>query len=159
MGSIRNPASCFGTWGVGWLIQGSTCGDMLSHFWVREPPDGASICSWGTGGNTRMAITFIFLGAKTDPCTSKVKEMARARFQTGHLQKDPFDPEGVIGVGGGLSRGTGCRQKEALCLQLTFDATVTPGQVKLRILPGPVRWRHGPGGLGCMRKVRVRNKR
>ena len=34
-----------------------------------------------------------------------------------------------------MSRGTGCRQKEALCLQLTFDATVTPGQVKLRILP------------------------
>ena len=35
-----------------------------------------------------------------------------------------------------MSRGTGCRQKEALCLQLTFfDATVTPAQVKLRILP------------------------
>ena len=50
---------------------------------------------------------------------------------------DPFDPERCDrgGGGAGLSRRTGCKQKEALCLQLIFDATVTPAQVKLRILP------------------------
>lgn len=47
-----------------------------------------------------MAITFRFLGAKTDPCQQGQRN-GQGKIQTGHLQRILSIQKGVIGVGGG----------------------------------------------------------
>lgn len=85
-----------------------------------------------------MATAFRFLGAKPDP-RRQGQRNGQGEIQTGRLQGILSIQKGVIRAGGGWrgsrwSTGTGCRQKTALCLQVTFDAKVIPARVKLRIL-------------------------
>lgn len=74
-----------------------------------------------------MATAFRFLGAKPDP-RRQGQRNGQGEIQTGRLQGILSIQKGVIRAGGGWggsrwSTGTGCRQKTALCLQVTFDTS------------------------------------
>lgn len=71
-----------------------------------------------------MAVTFCFLGAKIYQC-QEVQLNGEGEIQTSGIKEILTLRRSVIR--GVFVTGTGCRQKEALCLQATFDTKIYRG--------------------------------
>lgn len=69
-----------------------------------------------------MAVAFCFLSAKTDEHHKRPKKWP-GRDPDWQSSGDPYNPE-MCDRWGVLTTGTRCRQKEALCLEVAFDAKV-----------------------------------
>lgn len=70
-----------------------------------------------------MAVTFCFLGAKTYQC-QEGQLKGEGGIQTSGLKEILTLRSVTRGV---FVTGTGCRQKEALCLEVTFDTKIHRG--------------------------------
>lgn len=70
-----------------------------------------------------MAVTFCFLGAKTYQC-QEGQLKGEGGIQTSGLKEILTLRSVIRGV---FVTGTGCRQKEALCLEVTFDTKIHRG--------------------------------
>lgn len=91
-----------------------------------------------------MAVTFCFLGAKIYQC-QEGQLNGEGRIQTSGLKEILTARRSVIR--GVFVTGIECRQKEALCLEVTFDTKIYRGLSEASGPESHLRWRFGPGGV------------